>query len=495
MSRSSMIIIGAGMAGLATGCYAQMNGYQTRIFEMHDRPGGLCTSWTRRGYTIDGCIHHLLGAAPHSMVYTLWKELGALENTQMVFHEELRTVVSADGRTLHAYTDIDRLEAHMKELSPVDAPTIEAFTRAARRMTRIDLFGLTMGSRLDMIRALPFLPTVMRWGRVTMAQYAERFQDPFMRRAFATLQYDIPDVPVLVNLVFLAGCANRTMGWPMGGSPAFSERVARRYEELGGELHYRASVERILVEGDRAVGIRLQDGSEYRADRVISAADGRTTIFDMLQGHYIDDRLRAYYDKPQERQEFGMHIAYGVKRQLPPEPPAMTLLLNRPVMIAGENRTRLDVELFGFDPTLAPEGHSVIKVSLPTGYDYWHQLRNESRERYEAAKADAAEVSLAVLEQFMPGLREDVEMVDVATPLTVERFTGNWRGLQAWSPEDDGLTALFKEVASTLPGLQDFYMVGQWARGSIGLSTVAEGGRSLIRRLCKEDGREFVTQS
>ena len=50
----SVIIIGAGIAGLAMGCYAQMNGYRTRIFEMHHQPGGLCTSWKRKGYTFDG---------------------------------------------------------------------------------------------------------------------------------------------------------------------------------------------------------------------------------------------------------------------------------------------------------------------------------------------------------------------------------------------------------------------------------------------------------
>jgi phytoene dehydrogenase-like protein len=42
-----MIIIGAGIAGLAAGCYARVNGYDVRLLEMHDKPGGLCTSWQR----------------------------------------------------------------------------------------------------------------------------------------------------------------------------------------------------------------------------------------------------------------------------------------------------------------------------------------------------------------------------------------------------------------------------------------------------------------
>ncbi len=52
----SIIIIGAGIAGLSAGCYGQMNGYNTRIFEMGTGPGGVCTSWQRKGYTIDSCM-------------------------------------------------------------------------------------------------------------------------------------------------------------------------------------------------------------------------------------------------------------------------------------------------------------------------------------------------------------------------------------------------------------------------------------------------------
>lgn len=59
----SIIIIGAGIAGMAAGCYGQMNGYRSRIFEMHDKPGGLCTAWERKGYTIDGCLHWLVGSS------------------------------------------------------------------------------------------------------------------------------------------------------------------------------------------------------------------------------------------------------------------------------------------------------------------------------------------------------------------------------------------------------------------------------------------------
>jgi phytoene dehydrogenase-like protein len=54
-----IMIIGGGIAGLSAGCYAQMNGYRTEIFEMHNLLGGLCTAWNRQGYIFDSCIYYL----------------------------------------------------------------------------------------------------------------------------------------------------------------------------------------------------------------------------------------------------------------------------------------------------------------------------------------------------------------------------------------------------------------------------------------------------
>ena len=73
--------------------------------------------------------------------------------------------------------------------------------------------------------------------------------------------------------------------------------LAKRYRDLGGEIHYDSRVEKILVENDKAVGIRLTDGSEHRAGRVVSAADGYTTIFKMLDGKYADEKTREPYEK------------------------------------------------------------------------------------------------------------------------------------------------------------------------------------------------------
>ena len=80
MPNSSILIIGAGLAGLSTGCYAQMNGYKTQIFEMSNKPGGVCVSWKRKDYNFDYAVHNVFGISkkPTGTIYNrLWDELGA----------------------------------------------------------------------------------------------------------------------------------------------------------------------------------------------------------------------------------------------------------------------------------------------------------------------------------------------------------------------------------------------------------------------------------
>ncbi len=107
-----IIIIGGGIAGLSTGVYARMNGYDTIIFEKHSKPGGLCTSWHRKEFTFDYCIHNLAGTGDIPL-REVWDDLGALENTEIINHEIFIQIEDNQGNILDIYTDLDLLEKHM----------------------------------------------------------------------------------------------------------------------------------------------------------------------------------------------------------------------------------------------------------------------------------------------------------------------------------------------------------------------------------------------
>jgi phytoene dehydrogenase-like protein len=339
-----------------------------------------------------------------------------------------------------------------------------------------------------------------------MASAADSFSDPILRRAFPYILYDEPDNPMPLHLNLLAQCETRSFGWPAGGSLRFARDIERRYRALGGEVHYRAQVDKVLVKegsagqgngrgkrsrkGNRAVGVRLADGSEHHADIVVSTVYGKTTVRGLLGGRFADERIRAAYSSPVDDVGMGLQVSLGVARDLSGEPPAIILLLPQPVVLAGRTYERLSLELFGFDPSMAPPDKGVLKVMLKTSYAYWQELR-EDPERYRAEKERVADLVLDQLEPRFPGLRGQVEVIDVATPVTIERYTGNGRRFQG----SLGLPLVGflagRGIVRTLPGLDSFYMAGQWA-GFPGLPWVAAMGRSLIQHLCRQDGRSFV---
>lgn len=490
MARDSVIVIGAGAAGLAAASYLQRNGYRTELLEMHDRPGGSCTAWRRKGYTFDFCIHNLIGSTPRSTFRYLWDELGALDGLETLAFEEFIRIEGPDGQMLAEYADPARLERHLKELSPADAGPIEEFTRAVRRMGRMGM-GAMLPTPATMLRSLPYLGDVRRWSRMTLEQFGQRFSNPFLKRAFPHLMYNMSEmpIPVLINLLFLGTMSTGDLGWPVGGSLAFSQAMERRYRSLGGEPRYRAKVEQILVEDGKAVGVRLGGGEEVRADIVISAADGHDTIYRMLGGRFGEEPARDYFSAEPKTQPFNLTVGLGVARAFPPEPHNLVLLQDEPLTIAGEPRDSLFVEFFSFDPSMAPPGKTALKVVFDSNYALWRDLRDKG-EAYEAEERAIADKVIAALDRRFPGLASEVEVVDVSTPVTIERYTNCYHGMQAW-PGPGGGGFAPKGLSRTIPGLANFYMAGQWTLPINGLPAAATTGRNLARFICKEDGKRF----
>ena len=208
---------------------------------------------------------------------------------------------------------------------------------------------------------------------------------------------------------------------------------------------------------------------------------------------YTNDLIRTYYESAPERQVMGLHVSLGVARDFSGEPHALVLWLPEPVRIGDELHDRLDLELYAFAPETAPAGKTAVKAHFSASYAYWRGLRDQGA-AYEEEEQRIAETVIEQLDRRFPGLKAQVEVVDVATPLTTERYVGSYRGLQAWPvPNQSPMDALSgKGLSRTLPGLEGFYMAGQWA-GGLGLPTVAAMGRKTIEAICKKDGRRFVT--
>jgi phytoene dehydrogenase-like protein len=496
---NSIIIIGAGFAGLAAGIYGQMNGYKTRIFELHNQPGGLCTSWKRKDFTIDCCIHWLVGSSPQSRMHDMYEEVGLVQNTDFFDMDEYIHFESSDGRVLTLYTDINRMEKHLLEFSPIDRETILEFTDGIRMCIAFDQPSrhtpfprrLIKQSRL-IFGFLKNGKKMQKWMNITCEDFANRFKDPVLRKAFNEIW--MPEFSMMFMLFTFAYLHNKNAGYPIGGSMPMSKELEERYKSLGGVISYKSRVEKIITENDRAFGVGLSDGTEHFCSRVISAADGYTTIFKMLDGKYTDEKIKTSYEKWLLFPPL-IFIGIGVNRsftEVPFSVSGFSYELRNPVVIGDSERDRLWVHLYNHDPSMAPEGKTALTIMLKTDYDYWKKLA-EDKTAYYKKKEEIADKIIELLNQRFPGFSSQVEMIDVATPMTFERYTGNWKGsFEGWLITPANASVLMKPMSQTLPGLSNFYMCGQWVEPGGGLPTGIMSGRRLIKSICKEDRKKFI---
>jgi phytoene dehydrogenase-like protein len=493
-----MAIVGAGIAGLSTGCYALMNGYKTTIIEMHSIPGGLCTAWKRKGYTFDISMHMLVGSESGPF-HQMWKELGVLADRKFFYHD-VTALIESHGKRLDIYADPQRLEEQMIALSPSDADLIKEFIRVLfgkgimglASLKPVEMFGFLDNIKM-LAKFLPFLGIFKKYGHSTIQEFAQHFKDPFLRNAVRFFM-DAPGWPMhRYPMVAMAGIMKSfyNAGVPLGGSQDVVFKIAELYEKLGGEIYFKSRAIDLMILRDQVIGVKLEDGREIMADDVVWAGDGHKLIFDILGGRYINNEVKQIYNDWTPVQPM-VHVAIGVNRDMSKEPHRIIFELDKPITIAGEEHKWMSFLHHCFDPNMAPPGKSAVEIWYATRFDYWEELA-KNRPAYEAEKKRIADVSIAELDKRWPGFASQVEVVDVPTPATYARYTGNWQASpDGWyiTPDNMGKRTLLR----ALPGLSGLYMAGQWTAPFTGTVIAALSGRQLIQLLCKQNRMPFVTK-
>ena len=330
--------------------------------------------------------------------------------------------------------------------------------------------------------------------RSSMGQLAARFTDPFLRSAIANVMFD-PSMPAMALVMTLAPMSQRAAGFPLGGSLEFARAIERRFLDLGGRIIYRSRVDRLLERGGRAVGVRLAGGAEVEADYVIAACDMRLALFTLLDGSRIDPLHRQLLDTGRVYDPMVL-VTFGVDMDFSDQISCLGTAyeLEQPLEMGGRRLSYFLVKNFCYDPSLAPPGKSVVGSGTQTDWAYWERLLGD-RAAYDAEKQQIIATCRDQIERLFPGFAARVEMTDVATPHTFERYTGTWQGTyMTWilSPEFQRQHAY---IPKTVPGLAGFYLASMWTNPPGGIPGAAAVGRQVVQLLCHEDRRRFVTST
>lgn len=485
MSTPKVVIIGGGLAGLSAGCYARASGFDVTIVEHNVALGGECTAWQRGPYLVDGCIHWLTGG-PFDELY---EELGILPAVKLHVLEEFATYRHArDGWEVSLQRDLGSTLEAMRAVAPEDADELERLIEGAVQFGVSPPIGqapelASVSDRLAQLWQLRGeIGDFVHFRKPLGAWVDEHLESPRLRGLF--LRILPPESPALFLLFVLGYLARGWLSRPIGGTARFRDALIEQYRASGARAVLDATVEEVLERDGTAVGVRLTDGTMIDADVVVSTASVPETVFRLLAGRFGAAEWKSRMDTWPMFQPIVL-ASFGIADSLEAEPSTLLVDGIEPFTVGGRRNDHLYLRLYNDDPAFAPSGHTVIQAMISTDYDWWAKRGTA----YQQAKEVAADTVLACLDRYLPGVQANVRMSDVATPLTYWRHCRAWRGaFEGWLP---GTNAL-KHVPKTLPGLERFYMAGQWVEPGGGVPSAIMSGKHVVQIICAALDREFA---
>ncbi|MBR1631016.1 MAG: NAD(P)/FAD-dependent oxidoreductase, partial [Paludibacteraceae bacterium] len=398
--KKKIVIVGGGISGLTAGIYAQKNGFDSIILEKHAIAGGECTGWDRQGFHIDNCIHWMTGTLPTKQLHRVWEEVGALgPDIPLIQNEAFMRIDGRDGRQIHVWRDINRLESELLESFPEDRREIRRLIKAIRGYQDIEVFSEKPFERFtlkDNLKALWSLRRVIRphirYSKISVRQYIRLFHSPLLRDVIRSY---LPETYYVEAILYMyATFASGNGDLPAGGSLQMAERMVRRYEQLGGQLRTQAEVSHIVIEQGHATGVMLRKGEFIGADYIVAACDANVTFSRLLPDAFFDDYFRRRYKEQKNYPLFSnFNVYFGCDCTLR-HLPDMISFRTEPYEICGKQHDILFVKQYGYEPGFAPEGKTVIQsltLQFERDFDRWQHLRETDPAAYREEKLRAAQ--------------------------------------------------------------------------------------------------------
>ncbi len=378
MEKRKIIVIGAGIGGIAAAARLARAGYTVTVLEKNDQPGGRCDRMTVDGYTFDTGSTIFLMPELYARAFA---DLGE----RMEDHLDLRRIDPTyrlffqDNSQLRLTSDLEQMQSQLEAFEPGSLGRMLRYLEQAERHYRISMDHIVQrdfqnfaefASPANLLRFLRMRALVPHW------HYAcSFFRDPRLRIAFtfqdlymALSPYDSPATYSQMQYVELA----EGLWYPRGGMYGIIEAFVSIAEKNGVTFRYNAPVEKILVDGNRATGVSLAGGETLTADLVLANADLGYVYRNLLPADGTAKRI--------DRMEYGCSTVtfyWGIDRQYPELGP-------HNVLFSGDYKRNFDAVLKEgalaeepnfyihttslLDPSTAPPGHDSWVVAVPVGH-------------------------------------------------------------------------------------------------------------------------------
>ena len=501
MEKYDLVVIGAGNGGLMTACRAAQIGLKVLVAERHNLPGGAATSFVRGRFEFDASLHEIpdfgQGEA-RGELGKLFDELG-IEVEMIPIKDAFRYVVEKDGvRSLDVTFPHgkDKVMELIGRICPEDVEAMNRFFDAYNDMERgLAYFGAARG-QIDPEVLAKEHPNFMRIMSVSAEELLQALGMSEKCRKILSAYWpyqgtDMNTVDASRYLMMVYGYFVNGAYVPRMRSHSLSTAIVKRAAEFGCKFLFDTEVVRIFTDRGRVCGVELSDGRRIETGAVVS-----NTFPEIVYAKLLDDPslVPPFEFKKINARKYGFR-AFSVYLGLdaPPEEIGIedyTVFLSTiadSVKICEESKTRYGKE-YALDicclnmavPDCSPKGTTEMILTISYTDDAWADV---TEEEYVRVKRQIADEMITNLENVMGyHIREHIEEIEIASPITFARYMGSPQGsIYGYSSEKwDGMSSclITSPMERTVPGL--FFVGGHGASLSGYFPTYTNGNKTAF---------------
>jgi phytoene desaturase len=473
------------MGGLTTGALLAQSGMKVLVLEQHYEVGGCASMFRRKNFHFDVAIHLVGGCQPGGEVYNLYHKLSLLDQIDFIEVDPMYHL-RVGNFVYEVPSNLDQFEQKMVEWFPEDRVAILETMKEIKWIGKAFIDGTFQQDP-------KVLQRVMKLNTISFADYvAGRFQHPHTFIVLSSLHLyagvNLKQLPTIF-MINLMMSYHEGAFYPKGGSQKLTHVLRNYICSQNGEVLVKRKVEKILSDGTKVQGVIDQKGNKYHAPIVVSNADMKKTMTELLGSQYLPELYSQSLQKLIPAHS--AVILYAVLRNK-----GVTLTIPHELFLFPEDEVTDDHKYLyrPLDPqsdpciticrpsvvdrSLAPEGYSVISV---TTFCDWHAIE---KLRQEQEKQTIADRYIQLLESKLPGLQKQIVSYELATPSTLERFTSSSQGaLYGWQKSMQ--QPWMAKMGPNTP-IEGLYLTGQWTPHVHGVYGTCLSGRKTTEMILKE---------
>ena len=506
--RYDVVVVGAGIGGLTAAALLARKALKVLVVEQHYMPGGCCGAVRRQGVTMDvgATVFYGFGEKGYNTHRFVMNELE--EEIDMIPREAIYHMHVAD------YSIVFWLE-----FEPFFKQLVDLFPAQEKELKRFYdfLFNLYESTILKNETIVP--PTEMSTteglkaflrnpvGMMKMLSLMSKSADSVFEKFFTdrkvieffdmltrTFSYvDADECPAVLSVTMFADNHIGGAYYPSGSPQMLSNKLERAVERHGGQFLYRHLVDEILIRDGGAYGVRLADGTEIRADRVVSDAAVWNLYGRLVRPEHIRPKRMKWAQALVPCHSNLMLYIGADARALPEDALPMEIIIEDAKEVAGHGITVYIPTLI--DPTVSPPGTCSITISAVSTLAWPRPADPTYRsEEYKRRKEQEAKKVLDRLENRFPNLRKHIKFMEIGTPTTIERYT-----LKSWGNVGGPKQMIGQDMMKRLRARSDWknlYLVGDSTVMGLGVLPATTSGVGAANMVLKDLGlKEYRPRS